>query len=108
MIIRDRVYQALVSAPYMMSAVDISRRIKAHPAQIRQELTTLYRMGKVQRKEARMPMGYTGKKPYKYYVDMSGTPVEPEVEGVKVLVGNSTMTVSEARKLYDQLKLLFG
>lgn len=108
MIVRDRVYQAVSSLGYMVSAEDIAKKVKAHPAHVRQELAALYRMGKLQRKEARMPKDYHGKKPYKYYVDMPTAPVEQEPQDVKVMVGKTTMTVREARKIYDQLKLLFG
>jgi len=108
MTVREQVYQIISNTSGSVRAKDIVGKVRGNPAQIRQELTTLYREGKIQRRKARGSRVGTGRKPFVYYVDFSAPPVEPRNEGVTILVGDISMSATEARKLYDQLKLLFG
>lgn len=108
MTIREQVYQVVSSTSGSVRAEDVANKIKAHPSYIRQELAKLFREGMVKRRLAKVPDSRIGKKPYAYYVDFSAPPVERPSQEVIVLVGDIRMSVTEARKLYDQLKLLFG
>lgn len=108
MTIREQVYQFVSSTSGSVRAEDVASKIKAHPSYIRRELAKLFREGMIQRRLAKVPSARIGKKPYAYYVDFSVPPVERPSQDVTVLVGDIRMSVTEARKLYDQLKRLFG
>lgn len=108
MTVREQVYQIVSNTSGSVRTKDIVGKVRGNPAQIRQELTALFREGKIQRRKVKGSKTGAGRKPFAYYVDFSATSVEPRNEGVTVLVGDIRMTATEARKLYDQLKLLFG
>lgn len=91
-----------------LSAKEIADKVSIHPATVRVTLAGMYRRGMVQRREAKMPSDYKGKIPYNYFVEPKDTPSQRKNSDVKIVAGDRTMSVTEARDFYSQLKKLFG
>ena len=93
---------------------------KINPAQIRTELTRLYRDNRVIREHA-LNKGM-GRKPFNYSLVRSNPPIHIRTAtstpspstttsspaGITIRVGNQEMSVAEAKVIYDQLSELFS
>lgn len=111
--VREQVLDIIRNSNTALSAKEISNHLPYHPALVRTTLTEMYRGGTVQRHAAAKLPGLNGKRPFKYFQAMpelvNAQPVrEPTRHTIRVMVGDRSMTVTQARELYNQLHQLFG
>jgi len=102
-----RVLEVIQSSPSRLTAKDIQQMQVITPSYVGKALTILYQSGRIKR--VKMPRyGRKGNNSYAYYATEKTAPATTHSpEEVKVVVGSYTLTVSEARALYAQLKTLF-
>jgi hypothetical protein len=111
----DLVLNAVHQSPIPLTAKNIADMGIVNPQYVVNILTLLHRKGKVFRHVTSRANGNTrGAMPFAYYVDpsqMSATP-QPRKDTkqpiLHVVVGTHTLTASQARELYTQLKELFS